>query len=127
MAVDEIAIIDDDRNWVDAAAKLLSQEGFAVRTATSGEEGSDLLARASPDLVVLDVHLPGYNGLHLLADFRRRNRLTPVLVVNSDDRASVRDAAFTSGANGFLQKPLPPVQLLAAMRRYLGKAAMHVG
>lgn len=126
MSADEIAIIDNDREWVAGAAQTLAEEGYPVRGVTSAEQGSDLLAQASPALVVIDAQMPGYNGLHLLAEFRRRNKKTPVLVVSQDDRASVRDQALTNGANGFLQKPLSPAQLLAAVRRFLASAAVHV-
>jgi DNA-binding response OmpR family regulator len=124
MSSDEIAIIDDDQQWVAAAARKLTDEGYLVLAATDAIEGGDLLARETPPaLVVLDLQLPGFSGLHLLADFRRRNAFTPVLVVSSNDRASLRDEALSTGANGFLQKPLPPALLLSAIRRFLGIAA----
>jgi two-component system C4-dicarboxylate transport response regulator DctD len=126
MSADEVAIIDDDREWVESATQTLREAGFPVCAVTSAEQGSDLLARASPALIVIDVQLPGYNGLHLLSEFRRRNAATPVLVVSGDDRASVRDQALTNGANGFLQKPLSPKLLLAAVRRFLGRSVAQL-
>lgn len=128
MSADEIAIIDDDREWVRSASQMLTEEGYPVCVATSGEEGSDLLARStSPAIVVLDIHLPGYSGLHLLSQFRRQNAETPVLVLSDDDRASVRAEALSTGANGFLQKPLPPSLLLAAVRHFLRDAVLQAG
>lgn len=122
MSVDEIAIIDDDREWVESATQTLNEAGYPVCAVTSAQQASELLARASPALVVIDVELPGYNGLHLLSEFRRGNAATPVLVVSGEDRASVRDQALTNGANGFLQKPLSPNLLLSAVRRFLGRS-----
>jgi DNA-binding response OmpR family regulator len=104
------------------------EEGYSVRVATSGEEGSELLARGTPPaMVVLDVHLPGYSGLHLLSQFRRQNAVTPVLVLSDGDRASLRAEALSTGANGFVQKPLSPTLLLEAVRRLLEDAVLRAG
>lgn len=124
MGVDGITIIDGDREWVDAVMQRLTEEGYPVCVATRGEEASDLLSHhTAPALVVLDADLPGFSGLHLLAEFRRRNVETPVLIISGDDHASLRGEALANGANGFLQKPVSPSFLVAAVHHFLGNAA----
>ena len=128
MSADEITIIDADREWVRSVIQTLTQEGYPVRVATSGEEGSDLLCQnAPPAMVVLEAHLPGFSGMHLLSQFRRQNPATPVLVLSEDDRASLRAEALSTGANGFLRKPLSPSVLVAAIRRFLADTVVRVG
>lgn len=128
MGVDEITIVDGDREWVDAVMQRMTEEGYQVCVATCGEEASELLSHdTAPALVVLDADLPGFSGLHLLAEFRRRNVATPVLIISEDDRASLRGEALANGANGFIQKPVSPSFLVAAVHRFLGNAAaVHV-
>ena len=122
MSTDEIAVIDDNRQCIDAVADALAGEGYRVRTALRGEDAMELLRDASPWLVILDIELPDVNGLRLLADFRRRNRDTPVLVMCSEDRASIHEQAMANGANGFLRKPFSSEILLSAVHRFAHRA-----
>jgi DNA-binding response OmpR family regulator len=122
MSTDEIAVIDDNRQCVDAVADALTGEGYRVLTALCGEDAIGLLRHASPCLVILDIHLPDVNGLRLLADFRRRDAHTPVLVMSSEDRASIHEQAMANGANGFLRKPFSPEVLLSAVHHFASQA-----
>lgn len=117
-----VAVIDDNRTWVETVSEMLREEGFDVRAVTDGEQAVELLDRIRPDLIILDVDLPGISGLAVLKDFRRRDRATPVLVVSGEDRASVQDRAMHDGASGFLQKPVPGAILLRAVRRLMSRA-----
>ncbi len=122
---DEIAIIDDDQEWLNTATQALTNDGYSVWAATSAEEGSNRLASASPALVFIAVQLPDYSGLHLLAEFRRRDAHTPVIVVSTEERTSFRDQALAMGATGFLRKPVSATLLLSAVPRFLRKATMY--
>jgi DNA-binding response OmpR family regulator len=117
MTTVEIVIIDDE--CIDAVVEALTGEGYRVLFASSGDDALDLLSRTKPGLVILDIHLPRLGGLRLLADFRRRDAQTPVLVMSGDDRAAVHEEAMSRGANGFLRKPFPPEVLLSAVRRFM--------
>jgi twitching motility two-component system response regulator PilH len=118
-----IALIDDNAKWVETVSEVLTEAGFEVQAASNQDEALDLLDRARPVLVLLDVHLLRANGLEILREFRRQNRTTPVLVVSADERASVREHAMCHGASGFLQKPLSTAVLLQAVRRLALRAA----
>lgn len=119
MSAGMIVVIDDNKTWIDTVTEVLSEEGFEVRHATNGESAIELLDSVEPNLIILDVHIPGTNGLRILADFRGRNRTTPVLVVSGDDRALVRHQAMSDGASAFLQKPVSSSILIRAVRRYI--------
>jgi DNA-binding response OmpR family regulator len=122
MTTDEIAVIDDNRQCIDAVVEALSGEGYRVRTASNADDAFELLCRTTPRLIILDVHLPGVSGLRLLADFRRRDGETPILVMSDDDRAALHGEAMSRGANGFLRKPFPPEILLSAVRRFIDQS-----
>jgi two-component system response regulator MprA len=113
-----IAMIDDDRAWTDVAAAVLHDQGFEVQVAHDGVEALDLLATAQPVLVILDVHLPRMSGLRVLHEFRRHDLHSPVLMVSSDDQASLEGQAMSDGACAFLHKPIPLDLLLHAVRRF---------
>jgi DNA-binding response OmpR family regulator len=119
MSTEVVAVIDDNQAWIDTVTEVLTEEGFDVRCATDGESAIDLLDSIQPSLIILDVHIPGSSGLRILADFRGRDRTTPVLVVSGDDRALVRHQAMSDGASAFLQKPVSSSILVRAVRRYL--------
>ena len=122
MSAAVVAVIDDNKAWIDTATEVLADEGFEVRSATSGDDAIDLLDSSQPDLILLDVHiLPRTSGLRILAELRGRDRSTPVLVVSGDDRALVRHQAMSNGATAFLQKPVSSSELIRAVTRCLGK------
>ena len=98
---------------------MLTEEGYEVRSATNEEAAIDLLDSVRPSLIILDVHIPGTSGLRILADYRGRDRTTPILVVSGDDRALLRNQAMSDGASGFLQKPVPSQVLIRAVKRYV--------
>jgi len=114
-----IAVIDDSQTWIDTVVEVLTDEGYEVRSATNEEAAIDLLDSVQPSLIILDVHIPGTSGLRLLADYRARDRSTPILVVSGDGRAQIRNQAMSDGASGFLQKPVPSQILIRAVNRYV--------
>ncbi|WP_197530592.1 response regulator [Bythopirellula polymerisocia] len=114
-----IAVIDDNESWIEAVKDVLANEGFEVCSATNEDQAIEILDTVRPQLIILDVHIPGARGLRLISDFRGRDRTTPILVVSSDDRSLVRNQAMSNGASGFLQKPIPSQILLRAVRRYV--------
>jgi len=123
----DILIVDDDRSWTESVTRVLREAGFNVRSAHDGEQAIDLLEAGQPAMLILDVHLPGINGIEVLRQFRERDSQTPVLMVSAEDQASTQDRAMTAGACGFLRKPISTSLLLRAVRRYLGANPEPVG
>ena len=82
----DILIVDDDSQLRQSFEKLLTEEGYSVRTAASGEAGLDIVCKAVPDLVVIDVRLPGMNGLETFRAMREIEPKLPVIVMTAFGR-----------------------------------------
>jgi two-component system nitrogen regulation response regulator NtrX len=102
----DILIVDDEPNIRRLLASLLEAEGHATRTAASGEDGLLEVAAREPDVVLLDLALPGANGLEILAGLRTTHPALPVVMMSG--RATLTDAvrATKIGAFHFIEKPL---------------------
>jgi DNA-binding response OmpR family regulator len=106
----------------------LRREGFAVDWARDGAAAEFALRTTSYGLVLLDLQLPGQDGLTLLANLRRRNDATPVIIITARDAVSDRVTGLDGGADDYLVKPFALEELLARMRvanrRHAGRAQM---
>ncbi len=110
----QILVIDDDESVMSFLSFSLRGEGFIVLEARSAEKGLDLLKTNSPDLILLDLMLPGMNGLTMCAKMRDDNRFshTPVLIITAfADRSSLKKVA-DAGAQGLIEKPVMFSELL---------------
>jgi two-component system, OmpR family, KDP operon response regulator KdpE len=121
MAGPRILIIDDEAQIGRALRIILSAHGFDVHVATTGEEGLDLAATTSPDVVVLDLMLPGMSGLEVCAELRKWSQV-PILVLSAkgDERDKVQ--ALDLGADDYLTKPFGAEELTARLRALLRRA-----
>jgi two-component system nitrogen regulation response regulator GlnG len=118
-----VLIIDDEEAVCWALQRALTREGHSVAVAASAEQGLDLAAQQKPDAVVLDVRLPGMDGLTALARFRDRYDDVPVLVVTAFGDLPTAVKAVEGGAFDYLTKPFDLSQALAAVRRALSRPA----
>jgi two-component system KDP operon response regulator KdpE len=118
MAGPRILIIDDEPQIGRALRLILSAHGFDVHVATTGEQGLDLAATTAPDVVVLDLMLPGMSGLEVCAELRRWSK-APILVLSAkgDERDKVQ--ALDLGADDYLTKPFGTEELTARLRALL--------
>ncbi len=114
-----ILIIDDERNIRRTFQMVLGDEGYAVDTAETGEEGLDKCATHRPDLVVLDVRLPGLDGLDVLERLHASDRDLPVIMISGHGTIATALEATRRGAYDFLEKPLGKERLLVAIRNAL--------
>jgi two-component system, NarL family, invasion response regulator UvrY len=114
-----IVLIDDHAVVRAGYRRFLEQEpGYEViGEAGSGEEAYQLLQRLSPDVVVLDLSMPGEGGLSALRRFKLRWPLLPVLVFSMHDHPAFTLQALRAGANGYVSKSSDPQQMIAAVRR----------
>ena len=117
-----VLVVDDEESYRQALASGLTREGFAVEAAGDGHEALRLFHRVHPDLVLLDVMLPGASGLTVLEQVRRgsRSRDIPVLVISAFSAESDQRAARSAGASGFLKKPFDPEELKLLVEDLLG-------
>ena len=115
-ATADILIVDDDASLRAALGDYLSGAGYAVRTADGGAAMDARLAEALPDLVVLDVMMPGEDGLSIC---RRLQGRAPVLMLSAMGETTDRIVGLEVGAADYLPKPFEPRELLARIRAVL--------
>lgn len=120
-----ILIIEDDERITGFLKRGLEDEGHAADIALNGEIGLELVRMRSYDVILLDVYLPGMNGMDVCKELRRRRLMTPVLMMTAKDSPDVQQEAFRVGVNDYLPKPFS-FELLLAKIDALGFCADHV-
>jgi DNA-binding response OmpR family regulator len=115
----KILVVEDERKVAQALREGLEAESFEVTLAKTGEEGFFLVNEQSFDLVVLDLGLPGRDGLEVLETLRKRGLQTPVLILSARDSLNDRVAGLDRGADDYLVKPFAVSELLARIRALL--------
>jgi len=122
--VDHLLIVDDDPGIRDLLAQYLEKHGFRVSTASNGRQMRSLLATTPVDLIVLDLMLPGEDGLTLCRDLRGGATAVPILMLTARDEDADRILGLEMGADDYLTKPFVPRELLARVRAILRRARM---
>jgi two-component system response regulator CpxR len=119
-----ILIVDDDRELTTMLGEYLAREGFVVEVCHDGSEAVALLAAGTTcSLVVLDVMLPGTNGLDVLRSLRAQQSTPPVLMLTARGDDIDRIVGLELGADDYLPKPFNPRELVARLRAILRRAA----
>ena len=119
MADAAILIVDDDAPILRMLGRTFSAEGYTVETAADGGQALAAVERSAPDLVVLDVGLPGVDGLSVCRRLREKGLATPVLLLTARDAIPDRVAGLDAGADDYLVKPFATDELLARVRALL--------
>lgn len=114
-----ILVIEDNHRLNSSLASSLSHEGYSVDSAYDGQEGQDLAEITPYDLILLDVLLPGKDGLEVCRDLRRRRIHTPILLLTALDSVDDRVQGLDCGADDYLVKPFAMRELLARLRALL--------
>ena len=114
-----ILVIDDDPAVTSVLKRGLSYEGFAVDTAGSGEEGLATARDRPPDLVILDVMMPGLDGLEVLRRLRAADPQIPILMLTARDAPADQVAGLGQGADDYVVKPFAFEVLVARVRASL--------
>ena len=112
-----LLIVEDDQDIRSALGETLEEEGYQVRTAADGAEGLELLEALRPDLVILDLFMPGMDGFGFLQAARARSARAevPIVVLSAGDR-STAGTALHAGATRFLAKPVKLDKLLEVVK-----------
>lgn len=113
-----ILVVDDDRKITSALRRGLAYEGYGVEVANSGVEALALVREKHPNLIILDVMMPGIDGLDVCRLIRRTDTV-PILMLTAKDEVSDRVAGLDSGADDYLVKPFAFEELLARVRALL--------
>lgn len=110
-----VLLIEDEPNIIEAIRFILSREGWSVSTHSDGTTAVDAVSRVRPDVVVLDVMLPGRSGFDILQDLRGQADTAnlPVLMLTARGQKKDREMAERIGANRFMTKPFSNAEVLA--------------
>ncbi|MGE7391547.1 response regulator transcription factor [Streptomyces sp. NPDC004126] len=114
-----VLVVEDDPGVRSTLDQLLRFEGYRVVQAADGIQGLAALDREEPDLALVDVVMPGLDGLSLCRTLRRRGDRLPVLVLTARDQVGDRVAGLDAGADDYLAKPFATEELLARIRALL--------
>ncbi|MFL5662677.1 MAG: response regulator transcription factor [Ktedonobacteraceae bacterium] len=117
-----ILVVDDEREIVRALKRSLSAYGFMVLTASSGEEAVEVVARQHPDLMLLDLLLPGMSGLEVCRQVRKTSNV-PIIVLSVKDAERDKVEALDLGADDYVAKPFGMDEVLARVRVALRRIA----
>ena len=112
-----VLLVDDERDFADLLAERLQARGFAVRTAYDGEEALRLAAGHDLDVAVLDVNLPGIDGLALLRELKRLRPQAEALMLTGQNDLATAVSGMKLGATDYLVKPVPIERLVEAINR----------
>ncbi len=118
-----VLVVDDDARLRGLIARFLTEHGFRVTEAEDAARARDKLAFLQPDAVVLDVMMPGENGLDLVAALRRERAELKVLLLTARCAPEDRIAGFEAGADDYLPKPFEAMELVLRLRAMLRRAA----
>jgi DNA-binding response OmpR family regulator len=117
-----ILLADDESSITANLAPFLERAGFRVASVADGLAALNYVLSQSPDLVVLDVLMPGLDGREVLRRLRRSGDLRPVILLTQVGAATERALALEEGADDYLNKPFDPIELLARIRAVLRRA-----
>ncbi len=118
MSIHNILLVDDSKTELHALSEMLTKRGFNVRTAENGEEAMKRLAEGKPDLILMDVVMPGQNGFQLTRAITRDERYTgvPVIMCTSKGQETDKVWGMRQGASDYVVKPVKAEELLAKIK-----------
>ncbi|NLW59374.1 MAG: response regulator transcription factor [Firmicutes bacterium] len=124
MSKERILIIEDEPNIIELVTYNLEKEGWLVSKAQTGEEGWEKIQAEHPDLILLDLMLPGIDGMEICRR-TRQNKLTrdiPIIILTAKAEEADRVLGLESGADDYVTKPFSPRELIARIRAVLRRA-----
>ena len=118
-----ILIVDDVLENLQVLSKVLRQANYQITAATSGEKALAMLEKSNPDLILLDVMMPGLSGFQVCQKIKLMERFqtTPIIFLTTESDDAVKQQAKAAGATGWLVKPFVPDQLLKIAKKVLGR------
>jgi two-component system OmpR family response regulator len=117
-----LLVVDDEPNIVELLSASLRFAGFEVVTATNGQQALTMIASYQPDLVVLDVMMPGIDGFEVVRRMRESQQRIPVLFLTAKDATEAKITGLTLGADDYITKPFSLEEAIARIRAVLRRA-----
>ena len=120
MSIQKILVVDDSKTELHHLSDLLTKRGYTVRTAENGEEAMKRLEEEKPDLILMDVVMPGQNGFQLTRAITRDERYAdvPVVICTSKNQETDKVWGMRQGAKDYVVKPVDPDDLVAKIRAF---------
>jgi len=120
MPIKSILLVDDSKTELFFLSELLTKNGFRVRTAENGDEAMRRLAEEKPDLILMDVVMPGQNGFQLTRSITRNPLYAdvPVIMCTSKNQETDKVWGMRQGARDYVVKPVDPEQLVQKIRAF---------
>jgi len=114
----KVLLIEDEPNIIEAISYLLSRDGWTVHTHSDGETAIEKVMQGVPELIILDVMLPGRSGYDILRDLRSRPSTAdvPIMMLTARGQARDRELAESLGATQFMTKPFSNAEVLDSVR-----------
>lgn len=119
-----VLVVEDDRDLLSVLQRILSGEGFKVRSAQDGEAGLLEALDHAPDLVILDIGLPRKNGVEVARELRARGFRAPMLMLTARTSVSDKVSGLDAGADDYLPKPFEFAELLARVKALLRRSSL---
>jgi len=114
-----VLVVDDNRDAVDIIARLLAQHGLTALRAYSGQECLDLVRSHAVDVIVLDVMMPGMDGLEVCRHLKQATPTPPIILLTAKDDTATRFAGMSLGVSEFVVKPVNNRDLIARIKTQL--------
>ena len=115
MAKNTILLIDDDENICKVVTLYLEKEGYDIKVALDGRTGLDMFFEINPDLVLLDIMMPGMDGIQVIKQIRQEKK-TPVIMLTAKGDTFDKVLALELGADDYIVKPFEPKELIARIK-----------
>jgi len=117
----KVLVVDDNRTYLEAISSLLSESGLEVSTAMDGVEAMDIIGQQKPDVVVLDIVMPGMNGYEVCREVKKDESTKHIRIVVCSTKDQVFDIEWAkrNQADAYVTKPFKPQELLATIKQQL--------
>jgi len=120
--MENILIIEDDRRLGSSIQKGLTEQDFSVELASDGQSALDVLQKSKPNLIVLDLGLPDYDGIDLMKKIRKLDYNSPILILTARDGLTDKVQGLDLGADDYMVKPFAFVELVARIHALLRRS-----
>jgi len=123
-----ILIVEDNEKNMYLMSYIVEKMGHRPIKAVSGEEGVEMAAAEQPDLILMDIQLPGIDGLEAIKRIRASEASIsiPIIAITSYAMAGDRERLLAAGCNGYIEKPINPETIISELNRYVAETASNV-
>jgi len=120
-------VVDDEPGVVDQVKELFELRNYAVVTATSGEKALELVKKENPNIVILDIRMPGITGIDVLKEVKKSYPKIRVVMLTGVEDEATKNMAMGLGASGYLTKPYSYSELLDMSRKLISEICQEEG